>query len=78
MSRNHGSIAGEIQHTMNSIQNMEPGEIERIYGIIISEDGSLFDPTYQMNFDDLRGWATFNVEQDHQEQYEHITQVEYE
>lgn len=76
MSRHHGSIASEINHTIHSLQNMSNDEIKKFYGVTISEDGSIYDPTYNMNFDDLSMWATFCVEQDHTEQYEHITHAD--
>lgn len=78
MSRHYGVLANEIQHTINSIQNMTTDEITRIYGITISEDGRLHDPTYGKDFNDIRDWATFCCEQDHYEQSESITQIEWE
>jgi len=76
MSRNHGTIASEINHTIHSVQNMNPDEAERIYGVVVSEDGAVFDSTYNMKFDGLSEWATFCVEQDHEESYESITEFE--
>ena len=72
MSRHYGSIANEINHTIRAVTNMSEDEVERIYGVQISED-SVFDPTYNMSFNDLSEWATFCVEQDHTDQYEHIS-----
>jgi len=73
MSRHHGSIANEINHTIHAVLNMSPDEVERLYGIEISED-KVFDPTYNMSFNDLSEWATFCVTHDHTDQYEHISQ----
>ena len=76
MSRHHGSIANEIHHTVHAVQSMSKDEVTRIYGIEIKDDGSIHDPTYSMNFNNVSEWATFCVEQDHTDQYEHIHHID--
>ena len=75
MSRHHSTIAGEISHTIHSIEKMTNSEVERFYGIEITVDG-VFDPTYNMKFNSICEWATFFVEQDHEEQYESIDEFQ--
>ena len=72
MSRNNGTIAGEINHTIHAYKTMTDSEVERVYGVEGLPDGSIFDPTYQMTFDGVCEWATFCVEQDHEEHFESI------
>ena len=74
MSRHYSVTANEIQHIIRSTQSMTDSEIESTYGVTISEDGSIHDPTYSMNFGDISEWATFCVEQDHQEYDEQFDQ----
>lgn len=67
MSRHYSVTANEIHEIIRSTYEMDNKEIETMYGISISEDGSIYDPTYSMNFSDISEWATFCVEQDHEE-----------
>ncbi len=74
MSRYYGVIATEIQNILRSTQSMTTPEIETTYGVTISEDGSIHDPTYSMNFNNLSEWATFCVEQDFEEYDEQFSE----
>lgn len=64
MSRQHHVHANEVAHVVNDIKSMSREEAERMYGIEIRDDGSVFDPTYNRTFISVGEWADFSVEQD--------------
>jgi len=64
MSRHHHIHAHEVTHVVNDVKNLSRDEVERIYGIEIKEDGSVFDPTYNRSFISIGEWADFSFEQD--------------
>lgn len=64
MSRNHHVHAHEVAHVVNDVSSLPREEAERIYGIEINENGSVFDPTYNRTFISVGEWAEFSFEQD--------------
>lgn len=67
MSRDHSSIAHEINHLVHEVQNLSKDEVKSLFGIEFRSDGSIYDPTYQTSFATIGEWAQFSVEQDHVE-----------
>ena len=62
---------GEINFLVNDIKNMNADEADRAYGIKVDTDGSVYDPTYDQSFKDVREWASFTVEQDYDDFSDH-------
>ncbi len=73
MSKHHHSIiAAAIAFTVSEIAKSSADEIEKLYGIQLSEDGTVFDTTYNKTFESVSDWAEFNIEQDDLEYEEHF------
>ena len=70
MSRQHATIAHEINHLLHELHTMAPEEIESFYGIEFRKGGIIYDPTYSLEFGTLGEWASFSVEQDFEENHE--------
>jgi hypothetical protein len=64
MSRNHHVHAHEVTHLVQEVNKMSIAEAEQAYGIQISEDGTVYDPTYVRTFVTVSEWAEFSFEQD--------------
>ena len=56
--------AHEVAHIIKDVNALSSDEVEQIYGIALSEDGTVFDPTYNRNFVSVSDWAEFSVQQD--------------
>ena len=67
MSRNYTTTAQEVANILHDVKGRTNEEVEQLYGIRFDEDGTIFDPTYNMTFTSLGDWALFSVEQDHTE-----------
>lgn len=72
MSRNYSTIAYEIENIMNEMKGLDAEQAYEKFGITLNEDGSIFDPTYNMKFPSVGEWAKFSVEQDNVEYEEHF------
>ena len=72
MSRNHSTIAHEINNLMREIEGKSNEEIEAIHGIKILETNQVIDLLYNLKFDNIVEWIKFSVEQDHTESFEHV------
>lgn len=72
MSRNYANVAHEVSHVLNEIKHLTADEVEALYGIRVSKDGSVLDITYNMVFGSVGEWAEFSVEQDNVEFSEHF------
>lgn len=64
MSRNHSVLANEAAHLAKEVESLDPEDARMIHGVEINEDKSVYDPMFGMNFDSVREWAEFTVEQD--------------
>lgn len=64
MARHHVSNTGEINRMINDAKTLRAVDLRTLYGIVIDEDGRVFDETYQREFANIAEWANFSVEQD--------------
>ena len=69
MSRHYSSKANEISRIVNEVNDLSPEELSAIYGIIVKEDGTVVDMTYNLNFQTVGEWASFFVEDDGQDDF---------
>ena len=69
MSRHYSSKANEISRIVNEVNDLSPEELSAIYGIIVKEDGTVVDMTYNLNFQTIGEWASFFVEDDGQDDF---------
>ena len=72
MSRNYSASAQDAAHMINEIKDLTAEQAYDAFGVELKEDGSVFDPTYGMNFGSVGEWAHFTVEQDNVEYEEHF------
>lgn len=66
-SDNFGSIQYDIKH-------LPTEEVERIYGININTDGTVYDAAYDKTFNSLQEWMNFEADLDdmeYSEEYGH-------
>lgn len=75
---NHSVIAHEVTYIVSEISRLSEDEVKVLYGIDFLEDGKVFDPTYDKEFETIGEWATFNVEQDEVVHDEHFHSGHYE
>lgn len=54
---------------------MSKQDLEDLYGIEISDDGSVYDLCEMKSFESLREWAAFMVEQEEEENYSSFQKV---
>ena len=64
MAKYHVSNSGEIDRMINDARKLSATDLRSLYGIIIEEDGQVFDETFQRQFANIAEWANFSVEQD--------------
>lgn len=70
MSKHHVS---QIQASvLSNVKKMSNEELVNLYGVEISEDGSVFDPTENRKFKDIDEWAMFIAEQEDENNYGHL------
>lgn len=67
MSKHH--ISHSQQRMLNDVQRLGKEQLIELYGIEVSEDGTVFDPTENRKFDDLKEWAMYIGEQDDDDNY---------
>lgn len=68
MSRHmHRAISNDVNRTLNDFKRLPKAEAETLYGIELQEDGSVFDPAFDRNFENLTAWAEFSAEYDEME-----------
>lgn len=70
----HHAVAHDAQHILHDIETLSHDEVESVYGIQLQEDGTVFDPMYNMKFSSVSDWATFGAEQEEMEygeQFDH-------
>ena len=72
MSRNHSASAQDAAHIINEMIGLDAEQAYDKFGVEMNEDGSIFDPIYQMKFQTIGEWANFSVEQDNIESEEHF------
>ena len=70
---NHGAIAHDVSYIIRQVATLPADEIQILYGIELFEDGKVFDPTYNQEFDSVGEWAEFSVKEDLVEYNEHFT-----
>ena len=70
---NHGAIGHDVNYIIQDVMRLPKEEAENIYGIEFTDDGKVFDPTYNQAFESVGEWAQFSVEQDQVEYSEHFT-----
>lgn len=68
----YGGVAQEVHHIVNDINSMDVDTIKQIHGIELNEDGSVFDPVYNLRFDGIIEWAEFSVNEDNTEYSENM------
>lgn len=69
---NYNSIKNEVSNVLHEMKGKSNDEIERMFGIEFNDDGTIFDPTYQREFESIAEWAWFSAEQDEIEMSENI------
>jgi hypothetical protein len=75
--RKHRSVAAEVTYILAEIKGKNKEQVQDLYGIEIRNDGTVFDFTYDITFDDLAKWVHFNNEQDDTEYEERFTSGRY-
>lgn len=65
MSRHHHhTITNDVRSILHEISTLSSAEVERLYGIEINEDGSVYDLGTSMTFDNISAWAEYTAEDD--------------
>ena len=67
MSKHH--VSHTQSRVMNDVRTLPAEELVDLYGIEISEDGSVFDPTENRKFQSVSEWAQYIAEQDSDDNY---------
>ncbi len=78
MSRHHHIAADTAHQVQHDVQHLSHEELNRLYGIEVLDDGSVYDPTYSQHFKTLGDWVAFEAEQDemdYSEEYGHGKQT---
>lgn len=75
--KRHRSVAAEAAHILAEIKGKSKEQVQDLYGIEIRPGGVVYDFAYDMEFDDLAAWITFNNEQDDAEYEERFTHGKY-
>lgn len=73
----HRSVAAEAAHILGEIRGKSKEQVQDLYGIEIRKGGKVYDYAYDLEFDDLAAWITFNNEQDEMEYEERFTHGKY-
>lgn len=73
----HRSQASEIAHVRAEIKRLSKDEIYQIYGIILNEDGSVYDELEEETFPNLSDWLKFYVEESEEDEYSDLYDGEY-
>ena len=68
MSRHYSAVANETARIIKDVnillKNHNYEELENLYGIIVEDDGTVFDITYQLKFETVSEWAEFSAKND--------------
>lgn len=73
MSRHlHHAISSDVEHILHDIEHLSQEEVEQLYGIVLEENGAIFDPTENRHFKTVGEWAEYEAEQDEMEFSEHF------
>ena len=72
MSRHHSSSAQDVNRIVNDMTKLTDQELNDLYGLRVDGEGYL-DTTYNIKFNTVAEWATFNAENDCSESFEHFT-----
>lgn len=54
--------SSDVTRIANEVLAMDEDEMYDVYGIVLNEDGSVYDETEDVTFDTLTEWAVFVVE----------------
>ncbi|TFG94101.1 hypothetical protein E4H12_15805 [Candidatus Thorarchaeota archaeon] len=73
MSRHHISLTQA--RVLTDVQTLPTEEITNLYGIEVSDDGTVYDPTENLKFPDLDEWATHIAEQDDEDNYSSFSKI---
>lgn len=75
--RNHSMLAHQSNAVVANLHAMNYNQINEIYGIEISPDGTVTDSVYGMKFSNLSEWADWCIENDEYEETEIIRHKNY-
>jgi len=67
MSKHH--VSDTHSRVLNDVRRLSHEQLVELYGIDIDNDGSVFDPTENQQFDTLEDWARFISERDSDDNY---------
>lgn len=73
MSKHHVSLTQS--RVLNDVRTLPPQELTELYGIEISDDGSVFDPTENRRFEDVAEWAQYIASQDDDDNYSSFSKI---
>ena len=75
MSRHHYAHASEIEQITHDYNTMNKIDFENLYGVELIEDGGVYDPVVNKNYDTFGEWAEAQVEEEEEDEYAHPQQV---
>lgn len=73
MSRQH--VLHVQSKVLNDVRTLPSDELIALYGIEVSNDGSVFDPTENRKFEDIDEWAQFIAELDDDDNYSSFSKI---
>jgi hypothetical protein len=60
---------------LNDVRSLPIEKLIDLYGIEVSEDGTVFDPTENRRFDNLQDWAECVAEQEDDSNYSTFSKI---
>ena len=74
MSRHYSAVANETARIIKDVNTLlkdhNHEDLENLYGIIIEDNGTIFDITYKLKFESVSEWAEFSAKNDGADAYE--------